>query len=102
MSTKKSTVSASAFLNELLGPLTIAAVIRATREGEEISQKDFAAKLEISKQHLCDIEAGRKPVSPGRAYGWAKKLGYVPETWVQLAIQDQLDREGGHRPKELS
>jgi transcriptional regulator with XRE-family HTH domain len=69
-------------------------VIRSTRQGDELSQQEFAAKLGISKQHLCDIEKGRKTVSPARAWGWAKALGYHPKQWAELALQDMLDKDG--------
>lgn len=82
------------FLNQLTGKLTFAKVIRSTRLCDELSQQDFAAKLGISKQHLCDIEKGRKTVSPARAWAWAKKLGYHPLQWAELALQDLIDKEG--------
>ncbi|MEN9836153.1 MAG: hypothetical protein RL011_2346, partial [Pseudomonadota bacterium] len=85
---------AQQFLNQLTGRLTFAKVIRSTRLSDELSQQDFAAKLGISKQHLCDIEKGRKTVSPARAWAWAKKLGYHPQQWAELALQDLIDKEG--------
>lgn len=87
-------MDASAFLEKRAGPISIAKVIRSTRQGEEISQQEFAATLGISKQHLCDIEAGRKGVSPARAWAWAVRLGFVPRQWAELALQDQLERDG--------
>ena len=81
-------------MEKKFGPLTIAKVIRSTRLCDEVSQQDFAKKLGISKQHLCDIEAGRKGVSPSRAWAWAKKLGYSPRQWAELALQDQVKKEG--------
>lgn len=85
---------AERFLTQLTGKLTFAKVIRSTRLCEELSQQDFAAKLGISKQHLCDIEKGRKTVSPARAWAWAKKLGYHPQQWAELTLQDLIDKEG--------
>jgi DNA-binding transcriptional regulator YiaG len=38
------------------------AVIRY-RELLGLSQKDFAAKLDISPQYLCDVEIGRREIS---------------------------------------
>ncbi len=46
------------------GPLTIAVAIKSTREGEGLSQAEFARLLGSSRSHLCDIEKGpqgRKP-----------------------------------------
>ncbi len=90
----KSNVEANEFLDGLIGKLTIAKVIVATRKANELSQKAFAAKLGISKQHLCDIEKGRKVLSPARAWAWAKKLGYHPKQWAELALQDMLEKDG--------
>lgn len=88
------TGDAQDFLETLVGKFTFAKVIRATRLGDELTQQEFAAKLGISKQHLCDIEKGRKTVSPSRAWAWAKKLGYHPAQWAELALQDLIVKEG--------
>lgn len=76
------------------GPLTIAVTIKSTREGEGLSQAEFARLLGISRSHLCDIEKGRKGVSPERAAEFARKLGYSESQWVRLALQDLVDRVG--------
>ena len=75
MSTKKKS-DAMQFLESLVGELTFGGLIEAMRQAEEMSQVDFAKKLGISKQHLCDIEKGRKFVSPERAAKFAKILGH--------------------------
>lgn len=59
-----------------------------------MSQTAFAALLDISRQYLCDVEKGRKAVSPKLAEEFAKRLGYSCEQFVRLAIQDELFREG--------
>ena len=74
MSTKKKS-DAIQFLESLVGELTFGGLIEAMRQAEEMSQVDFAKKLGISKQHLCDIEKGRKFVSPERAAKFAKDTG---------------------------
>ncbi len=91
MATKKS--KATRFLEELAGgPLTIGRYIHSIREGEEMSQVEFAKKLGISKSHLCDIEKGRKPISAARAARIAALLGYSEKQFVQLALQDAMER----------
>ncbi len=86
---------AMAFLEKIGGgPLTIAGIIKSLRVCDEISQKDFAALLGISKQNLCDIEKGRKAVTPSRAALFAQKLGYPPTTFIRIALQEELDRAG--------
>jgi transcriptional regulator with XRE-family HTH domain len=76
------------------GPLTFGRLLTAIREGEEMAQVDFAAKLGVSRSHLCDIEKGRKIVGAARAVRFAKILGYAPESFVALALQAQV-REAG-------
>ena len=76
------------------GPLTISGIIKSLRECDEISQKDFAALLGISKQNLCDIEKGRKAVTPSRAAIFAQKLGYPLTAFIRIALQEELDRAG--------
>lgn len=73
------------------GPLTLARLIQSIRLGEELTLAEFAKKLGISRQHLCDIEKGRKVVSPERAARFAFVLGYSKEQFVTLALQALVD-----------
>lgn len=82
------------FLEKLAGQrLTLGSFLEALRKGEDFSQVDFDKKLRISRAHLCDIEKGRRCVGPARAAKFAKILGYSPERFVKLAIQDELDED---------
>ena len=82
-------------LEELAGgPLTLGSALEAVRKGEGLSQSACAAVLQVSKSHLCDVEKGRKTVSPERAAAWARLLGYPESTFIRLAIQDALDAAG--------
>jgi len=93
MTTKKT--KATRLLEELAGgPLNLGRYIYAIREGEEMSQVDFAKKLGISKSHLCDIEKGRKSVSAAKAAEMARVLGYSERQFVQLALQAAMERAG--------
>jgi transcriptional regulator with XRE-family HTH domain len=93
MATRKR--KATKLLEELAGgPLTLGRYICSIREGEEMSQVEFARKLGISKSHLCDIEKGRKPVSAARAAEMARVLGYSEKQFVLLALQDAMKRAG--------
>ncbi len=86
---------AKQFLEKLSGGrLTFGRLLTAIREGEEMAQADFAARLGISRSHLCDIEKGRKVVGAARAARFAEILGYSPESFVALALQAQV-REAG-------
>ena len=83
------------FLEEVAGrPLSLGALLESFRLGEEISQTLFAKKLGISPSHLCDIEKGRKVVSPARAAMFAKKLSRSESQFVRLALQDEIVRSG--------
>lgn len=94
MLTKKKSKAAT-FLEDLLGgPLTLGGTLQSIRKGEEMSQTKFAQKLDISRSHLCDVEKGRKAVSPARAAKWATLLGYSKEQFVRLALQDQVGQAG--------
>lgn len=77
-------------LEKKLGPMTVGMFIKAFREAEGLSQEAFGKKLKISRANICDIEKGRKNVSPERAALIAKALG-VPETvLIQLSLKDSL------------
>jgi transcriptional regulator with XRE-family HTH domain len=83
---------AEQFLEELTGgPLTFGEMLRAIRLGEDTSQTDFAQQLDISRQHLCDLEKARRSLSPARAAEFARLLGYGEAQFVRLALQAQLD-----------
>lgn len=76
------------------GPLTFGKMLQAVREGDELTLEAFAKRIGVSRQNLCDIEKGRKGVSPERAARWARLLGYPEAQWVRLALQAELDAAG--------
>ncbi len=83
------------FLEQTAGrPLTLGGLLESIRLGEEMSQASFARKLGISPSHLCDIEKGRKVVSPERAARFARTLGRSPEQFVRLSLQGLVDEAG--------
>ena len=88
MTTKK---SATAYLEEEFGPLYFSDLLKAHREGEEMTQEQLAAKLKISRQKVCDYEKGRRLPSMETAVKWAKKLGEPHEIWVRAYLQQQVD-----------
>ena len=87
-------IDALEYFEKELGKMTFARMLRSLRKCEDLSQTEFARQLGISKQYLCDIERGRKGVSPGKAKKFAKLLGYSQERFIQLSLQDQLDHAG--------
>jgi transcriptional regulator with XRE-family HTH domain len=83
--------NAREFLEKEVGALSLGKSLRAIRLGEEETQTAFAKKLGISVQFLCDLEHDRKIVSPKKAQEFAKALGYPPEQFVALSLQDSLN-----------
>jgi transcriptional regulator with XRE-family HTH domain len=86
---------ARSFLENMMGgPLYFGDHLAAIRKGEEMTLGSFAKLLGVSRQHLCDIEKGRRKVSPERAAKWARVLGYSETTMVQLALQHMVKEAG--------
>jgi transcriptional regulator with XRE-family HTH domain len=96
MTTRKSKGSSASNLEERIlgGPLTFGAAVEALRVGEEWSQANFARKLGVSRQYLCDVEKGRRPVSPDQAARFARAFGHPPDVLVELALQDAVRASG--------
>ena len=93
MTTKKS--KAMKVLDTLTGgPLTLGVLLRSIRLGEEMSMAEFGSLLRVSRGHINELEKGHKGVTPRRAAQFAKKLGYLEAQFIQLAIEDQLRRDG--------
>ena len=93
---KTASRDAETALVEMMGPLTMASMLESARMGDESSQSSFARRLGISRANLCDIEKGRKLVSPQRAAAFAEKLAKSVHLWVQVALEDELRAAGLH------
>lgn len=92
---KTKSVNAIEFLEELNGePLTLGSWIETIRVTDDYTFESMAKKLGVSRGHLCDVEKGRKSLSPERAAKWAEILGYSPTQLVQLALQAEIDAAG--------
>lgn len=100
MTTRKSKGSSEReFVESLLGgPLTFGMAVEALRGRDELSQVLLAKRLGISRQYLCDVEKGRRLVSPEQAARFAKAFGHPSHVLVQLALQDAV-RESGLKLK---
>ncbi len=82
------------FLEHVSGSkLTLGKAIHSIRLCDELSQVEFAHKLGISKQQLCDIEHNRKILSPKLAAKYATLLGYPNSQFIRLALQGIIDRD---------
>jgi transcriptional regulator with XRE-family HTH domain len=89
-------------LQKKYGPMSLGLFLRSIREADEISQIDFAKKLKISRANLCDIEKGRKLLSPERAMRFAKLLKLPEMTLIKLSLQDSLRQADAHYTIELT
>ena len=96
MTTKRSKGSSGGDLERkiLRGPLTFGEAVESLRVRDELSQVAFAKTLGISRQYLCDVEKGRRLVSPAQAARFARAFGHPAHVLVQLALQDAV-RESG-------
>lgn len=93
--TTKNMDNALAQVEKITGTkLTFGNLLWSIRKCEDIKQVEFAKILGISSQHLCDIEHGRKIVSPQLAAKYAKILNESQEQFVRLAIQAAIDKAG--------
>ena len=68
--------------------------LHGQRMSEKMSQIELSKVLGISQQHLCDIEKGRKIVSPERAVYFAEVLNCSKKYFVELALQDLVTKAG--------
>ena len=83
------------YLETLMGgSLTLGAALSGLRKADERSLAEFAKLLGVSRSHLCDIEQGRRAVSPERAARFAQALGQSEAQFVRLALQDQVRGAG--------
>ena len=76
------------------GPLTLGKALEGLRLGEDQSLAGFGRRIGLSAQKLCDLEKGRRHVSPERAAQIARKLGHPEAVFVRLALQDLVDAGG--------
>lgn len=94
MSTEKRKTRGSKDLEKRLGKLTVGEFLNAWRTSEEMSLREFGKLVGFSIPNLCDIEKGRKGVSPEKAQQIAKAIGVPPALLIRLAIEDQLQAAG--------
>ena len=94
MTTKPKKLYGTRDLERRLGERTVAEFMRSWRLVHEVTQAEFARKLGISRANLCDIEMGRKGISPQRAADIAKRIGYSENVLIEMAIEEQLAAAG--------
>jgi transcriptional regulator with XRE-family HTH domain len=79
------------FLEKLTGgPLTFSKMLKAIRLSDEVSQVELANNIGVSRGLICDIEKGRRFPTFEQANNIANYLGYSPQGFIAILIQDQL------------
>jgi len=71
---------------------TLGTMLRTMRECEDMSLTEFAKILKTTPQKLCDIEKGRRVISPKMAAEFARLLDDSPDFFVVQCLQDELER----------
>jgi transcriptional regulator with XRE-family HTH domain len=94
MSTEKSKSSGLERLEKRLGKLSVGEFLHVWRTTEEMTLKEFGKLTGLSVANLCDIEKGRKGVSPEKAEQIAKGIGVPPALLVRLSIEESLRAAG--------
>jgi transcriptional regulator with XRE-family HTH domain len=94
MSTDKRKAFGSKDLEKRLGKLTVGEFLHTWRVSEEMSLANFGKLVSMSVTNLCDIEKGRKGVSPEKAEQIAKAIGVPRALLVRLSIEESLRAAG--------
>jgi transcriptional regulator with XRE-family HTH domain len=94
MTTEKAKSFGKKDLEKRLGALTVGEFLRVWRVTEELSLKDFGKLIGMSIPNLCDIEKGRKGVSPEKATQIAKALGVPEALLIRLSLEESLRAVG--------
>ncbi len=94
MTTRKRKTFGSRNLEKRLGKLTVGEVLHTWRISEETSLREFGKLVGMSVANLCDIEKGRKGVSPQKAEQIAKAIGVPSTLLIRLSIEESLHAAG--------
>jgi len=94
MTTEKRKTFGIKDLEKRLGHLTVGELIHTFRMTDELSLKEFGKLLGVSVANLCDIEKGRKGVSPKKAEQIALAIGVPPALLIRLALEESLKAAG--------
>lgn len=73
-------------------PMTFGRLLNSLRLADEISQVELAKKASVSKGLICDIEKGRRDASIELVIKLAKIMGYAPESFVSILLEEQIHR----------
>ena len=96
MGTEKGRRYGSKDLAKRFGKLTIADVLHSWRVCEEMTLRELGKLIGLSAANLCDIEKGRKGISPEKAEQISNAIGVPPTLLVRLSIEESLQTAGLH------
>lgn len=94
MTTEKRKTFGIKDLEKRLGHLTVGELIHTFRMTDALSLKEFGKLIGVSVANLCDIEKGRKGVSPKKAEQIALAVGVPPALLIRLALEESLKAAG--------
>jgi transcriptional regulator with XRE-family HTH domain len=88
---------AKIFLESLIkGPPSFGKMLHSLRTADEISQTELAKKAKVSKGLICDIEKGRRDANIELASKLAKIMGYPPESFISILLEEQIKKAKLH------
>jgi DNA-binding XRE family transcriptional regulator len=76
------------------GPISFGAALKANRVAEEMSQDEVGKKIDVSRQCIHQLETGARSSSVEQAVKLAKVFGMLEDQFVELALQNQIERAG--------
>ncbi len=92
---KKKKLIAEQQLEKILGEkFSFAMMMRAYRTREDLTQEELSKKIKVPKSYISNLENKRDFVTVDQAKKIAKILKEPVELWVEVALQDMLDRAG--------
>jgi transcriptional regulator with XRE-family HTH domain len=74
--------------------MSMGKALTGLRDLHDLTQAGLARKIGMSRQHVCDVEKGRRFVSPAKAAEIARRLGHPEAYFVRLALQDTVSQGG--------
>lgn len=83
------------YITEILHQsISFGSVIQQIQQHDKFSNLELASLLGISAGYLSSIKNGKRHASPKLAKKLAEKLGYSKLEFIQLVLQDQLNKIG--------
>jgi transcriptional regulator with XRE-family HTH domain len=91
---RKTSQPARKALASTIAATNFGGLVRAIRETDEITQTELARRLGVSRQFLNAVELGRSQTGLDFAKRVADALGYSPEPFAEILIQEQMKKAG--------